>query len=528
MQNQILVKRALISVTDKTGIVEFARTLHKQGIEILSTGGTKEILQKHSIPVREVAEYTDFPEIMGGRVKTLHPKIHGGILGRRDQDRNVMDELGINPIDLVVVNLYPFQETINNPACTLTDAIEQIDIGGPAMIRAAAKNNTFVAVVVDPEDYEQVGLELSKNNNSLSEKTSFALAAKAFTLTSNYDQVVSKYLNQLIPEVRIPSHTKEFPEILDNQFFKKEDLRYGENPHQKAAFYVERHTTAGSLASARLIQGTAASFNNIVDTEAAFVCVRSFPKPACVIVKHANPCGVAVADSVCKAYQLAYATDPTSSYGGIIAFNHDLDADTVRTILAQQFVEVIVAPDISREAQKLLAEKPKIRVFICPITEGPYLHGYDYKRISGGLLVQTPDELNYDEALLEVVTTKQPTEKQRSDLLFAWTVAKYVKSNAIVYARDGATLGIGAGQMSRIDSAKIASLKAQAVNYSLVDGVMASDAFFPFPDSIDLAASIGIKAIIQPGGSIRDAQVIERANELGMIMLFTHIRHFKH
>lgn len=522
------MKRALISVANKAGITEFAKQLHQQGIEIISTGGTAQALRLERIPVTDVSDYTGFPEMMAGRVKTLHPKIHGGILARRGVDEATLAEFSIQPIDIVVANLYPFGEVIQQPDCTYEQAIEQIDIGGPAMIRAAAKNHASVTVVTDPKDYSRIIEELKAQKNQITTATRLELAIKAFGYTSQYDRMIANYLQKQIQSpVKEPSI--EFPDVLSCEFYKKMDLRYGENPHQRAAFYAEANPPQGSLATAALLQGTALSFNNIADGEAAFACVQAFTdEPACVIVKHANPCGVALGKNPLAAYTRAYQCDPTSAFGGIIAFNRELDAQTAQAILANQFVEVIIAPTISNDAQTVLQAKPKIRVLSCQLPMVTAQNGLDYKRIHGGLLLQEPDCVSYLKDQLQVVTQKKPTKSEHRDLLFAWTVAKFVKSNAIVFARDGATLGIGAGQMSRIDSARIASEKAADAKLSLTQAVMASDAFFPFADSVEIAAKLGISAIIQPGGSIRDSEVISCADSHHLSMVFTHIRHFRH
>ena len=516
----IKIKRALISVTDKTGLVEFCRGLVAEGVEILSTGGTAALLMQNKVPVSEVAGYTGFPEIMDGRVKTLHPKIHGGILGRRGVDDAVMQENGIQPIDLVVVNLYPFERTVANPECDLATAIENIDIGGPAMLRAAAKNYAHVAVVVNPDDYSKVLFELN-SEQSISEKLRFNLAAKCFQHTAGYDSAIAAYLNAIKGE--------EFPDILTCQFYLSQKMRYGENPHQKAAFYSELNAKFGTIGSSSQLQGKELSYNNLADADAALECVQAFREhPACVIVKHANPCGVAEADTLLAAYDRAYQTDPTSAFGGIIAFNRELDQDTVAEIIKRQFVEVIIAPSISKAAQTALLEKPNLRVLKCGelnYDETPVL---DFKKISGGLLVQEKDVRDVHPADLKIVSKRAPIEGELRDMLFAWKVAKFVKSNAIVYAKNGQTIGVGAGQMSRVYSAKIAGIKAADEGLKVAGSVMASDAFFPFRDGIDLAAEAGIKAIIHPGGSVRDDEVIAAANEHDIAMVFTGMRHFRH
>ncbi|OED37721.1 bifunctional phosphoribosylaminoimidazolecarboxamide formyltransferase/IMP cyclohydrolase [Chromatiales bacterium (ex Bugula neritina AB1)] len=526
-------KRALISVSDKHAIVEFARSLQEKGVEIISTGGTAKELASHGIAVLQVAEVTGFPEIMGGRVKTLHPKIHGGILARRDTDTEVMDAHAITAIDMVVVNLYPFRETIAQADCTLADAIENIDIGGPAMIRSSAKNHRDVIVVTDPEDYQMV-LQALDDNLDLPADKRFALAQKAFAHTAGYDLAISDYF----ATVQQPPAAPAFVDTLNLRFHKQSDLRYGENPHQSAAFYRESAVNTDSIACSRQIQGKELSFNNIADADAALECVKQFEATACVIVKHANPCGVAAAASLSQCYELAYRTDPVSAFGGIIAFNEALDADTASLIVERQFAEVIVAPSVDKAAQDVLATKPNIRVLEYAgslssqaensqdIVQAAATH--DYRRINGGLLVQDSDSLRVSEADLTIATTQAPTAKQIEDLLFAWKVVKYVKSNAIVFCENQATVGVGAGQMSRVYSARIAAIKARDANLTVAGTVLASDAFFPFRDTIDQAAEYGVSAIIQPGGSMRDAEVVDAANEHGIAMVFTGARHFRH
>ncbi len=517
------VRRALLSVSDKSGLVDFARALSAAGIELLSTGGTHRVLHQAGIPVREVADVTGFPEIMDGRVKTLHPKIHGGILGRRGIDDAVMAEHGIAAIDLVVVNLYPFEQTIAKPDVAFDDAIENIDIGGPAMLRAAAKNHAHVAVVVDPADYSSVLAAL--DNNALDAALRRRLATKAFAHSSRYDAAVAGYLSSLDDT----GAREDFPGVLGLQFEKKQVMRYGENPHQRAAFYAEAKPPAGSIAAAVQLQGKALSYNNVADADAALECVKSFSKPACVIVKHANPCGVAVSlDGIGHAYDLAFQTDPTSAFGGIVAFNRELDAATAKAIIERQFVEVIIAPVISADARTAVVTKQNVRLLECGAWPQPPLPALDYKRIGGGLLVQDRDDHRIVESDLKVVTKRAPTEAELHDLIFAWKVAKFVKSNAIVYARNRQTIGVGAGQMSRVYSAKIAGIKAADEKLEVRGSVMASDAFFPFRDGIDAAAAAGIVAVIQPGGSVRDAEVIAAADEAGMAMVFTGVRHFRH
>ena len=511
------IKRALISVSDKTGIAEFAKSLSSLNIEIISTGGTAKLLQDNNISVTEVSDFTGYPEMMAGRVKTLNPKIHGGILARRGKDEEVMSRNDIKPIDLVVVNLYPFQQTINNPNCTEEDAIENIDIGGPAMLRSSAKNHISVTVVVDTADYQLVIDEITKNGNTtLSMRKS--LAMKTFEHTAQYDGAIASYLGRM---------EDGFSNTINLQFVKSQTMRYGENPHQSAAFYKELNLLEASVSSSHQIQGKPLSYNNLADADAALECVRDFEEPSCVIIKHANPCGVATRTNIYDAYQSAYLTDPTSAFGGIIAFNRELDKETAKSIIDQQFVEVIIAPHITDSAKAVLLNKENIRVLECGNLEKAK-HSFDYKKISGGLLVQDKDlaSLNLDD--MKCVSSLQPSDSQMKDLLFAWKVAKYVKSNAIVYAKDQMTIGVGAGQMSRIYSAKIAGIKAADENFEVKGSVMASDAFFPFRDGIDSAAQAGISAIIHPGGSMRDNEIISAANEHDIAMIFTGMRHFKH
>ena len=516
-----LMTRALISVSDKSGIVDFCRELHQLGIELLSTGGTAKALMEAHIPVTEVSDYTGFPEMMDGRVKTLHPKVHGGILGRRGIDDAIMAANAIKPIDMVVVNLYPFEQTIANPECNFETAIENIDIGGPTMIRAAAKNHADVAIIVNPDDYASILAELKQADNKLSAKTRFNLALKSFEHTARYDTAIATYLGKLNEVV--------FPDTLNLQFYHNQALRYGENPHQSAAFYREKTAAAGTIAAAQQHQGKELSYNNIVDADAALECVKTFnDKPTCVIVKHANPCGVAQADSLLDAYDKAYATDPTSAFGGIIAFNQELDEQTATEIINRQFVEVIIAPTITPAALAALEAKQNIRVLACGVWSTFNTPSFDYKRVAGGLLVQDKDfgEISLDD--LKIVSQRQPTEQELADLLFAWKVAKFVKSNAIVYCKNGQTIGVGAGQMSRVYSAKIAGIKAADEGLVVPGSALASDAFFPFRDGIDAAAEAGITAIIQPGGSMRDNEVIDAANEHNIAMVFTGMRHFRH
>ncbi|MQX53071.1 bifunctional phosphoribosylaminoimidazolecarboxamide formyltransferase/IMP cyclohydrolase [Alcanivorax sediminis] len=518
------VERALISVSDKTGIVEFAQALAGKGVELLSTGGTYKKLQEAGIAVREVSEYTGFPEMMDGRVKTLHPKVHGGILGRRGQDDQVMADNDISRIDLVVVNLYPFEATVANPDCSLEDAIENIDIGGPTMVRSAAKNNAHVGIVTAAGDYQRVLDDMEANGGALSDTLRFDLAIKAFEHTAAYDSAIANYFGKMVGE-----NNQDFPRTINLNFEKTQNMRYGENPHQKAAFYTERTPAPASIATAKQLQGKELSYNNIADTDAALECVKSFTKPACVIVKHANPCGVAVSlDGIGKAYDLAFETDTESAFGGIIAFNRELDATTAKAIVDRQFVEVIIAPSVSEEALAITAAKQNVRVLVCGEITGPTEGGLDYKRVNGGLLVQDRDIGMITEGDLKVVTKRAPTEAEMHDLIFAWKVAKFVKSNAIVYAKNRQTVGVGAGQMSRVNSARIAAIKAEHAGLQVEGSVMASDAFFPFRDGIDNAAKVGISCVIQPGGSIRDEEVIAAADEAGMAMVFTGMRHFRH
>lgn len=528
------ISRALISVSDKQDIIEFATKLSSLGVEILSTGGTASLLRQNGLTIKDVSEHTGHPEIMDGRVKTLHPKIHGGILGRRDKDKDVMKQHEIQPIDLVIVNLYPFAQTVANTDCSFEDAIENIDIGGPAMVRASAKNFKDVTIVVDPKDYQEVLEEISKNSLGISFNRRFSLAVKAFEHTAQYDGMVANHLGALMlsdEQTDVDECTlqhRAFPRTMNIQMHKKQDLRYGENSHQNAAFYIEHELEEASVASAIQIQGKELSYNNIADTDAALECVKEFVEPACVIVKHANPCGVAISNTILEAYQLAYKTDPTSAFGGIIAFNKQLDAQTAETIINQQFVEVIIAPTVSDEAKQIIANKPNVRLLVCGDWQGQLTTQNDYKRVNGGLLVQERDFGMVEKAELKVMTKLHPTQSQLNDLLFTWKVAKYVKSNAIVYSKNQATIGVGAGQMSRVYSAKIAGIKAKDENLEVKGCVMASDAFFPFRDGIDAAAQAGVSAIIQPGGSLRDQEVIDAANEHGIAMVFTGMRHFKH
>jgi phosphoribosylaminoimidazolecarboxamide formyltransferase/IMP cyclohydrolase len=516
------ISRALISVSDKTGILSFAKALAERGVEILSTGGTARLLADNGVPVTEVSDHTGFPEMMDGRVKTLHPKIHGGILGRRGIDDLVMDEHAIPPIDMVVVNLYPFEQAVADPACTLGTAIENIDIGGPTMLRAAAKNHADVTVLVDAGDYDRVLAEMDENNGAVTAATRFDLAVKTFEHTANYDGAIANYLG-----ARLDGGLAPFPRTINLQFRQVQAMRYGENPHQKAAFFIERDQPEACISTARQIQGKELSYNNIADTDAALECVKQFSEgPACVIVKHANPCGVALGDTLAEAYERAFGTDPESAFGGIIAFNRELDAETARAIVDRQFVEVIIAPSVAPEAAEAVAGKKNVRLLACGEWTSEAIHRLDFKRVNGGLLVQDADlQLNHE---MRVVTRRAPTEKEMEDLVFTWRVAKFVKSNAIVYGRDNMTIGVGAGQMSRVNSARIAGIKAEQAGLAVPGSVMASDAFFPFRDGLDNAAAAGIRAVIQPGGSMRDEEVIAAADEHDIAMVFTGMRHFRH
>ena len=519
----VTIKRALLSVSDKTGLVDFARALVARKVEILSTGGTARALRDAGIAVIDVGTYTGFPEIMDGRVKTLHPRVHGGLLGRRGVDDAVMQKHDIPRIDLLAVNLYPFAATVARPDCTYAEAIENIDIGGPAMVRAASKNHESVTVIVDPTDYPHVLADLDANDGATSIDTRASLAAKAFAHTAKYDTMVSEYLLG-----REANAEESFPDTLPLVFEKLQDLRYGENPHQRAAFYREPSARGSCVATARMLQGKELSFNNIADTDTAVECVRVFNEPACVIVKHANPCGVATAVSLVDAYDRAYRTDPTSAFGGIIAFNRELDEETAVAIVGRQFVEVIAAPSISAGAAAALAGRQNVRVLaVGPLSNRPTSE-IEYRSVAGGLLAQSRDTALADPSTFRIVTQKKPTPTQYADLWFAWRVAKYVKSNAIVFAREGMTIGVGAGQMSRVYSTRIAAIKAKDEGLTVEGSVMASDAFFPFRDGIDVAAEYGIKAIVQPGGSKRDEEVIAAADEHGMTMAFTGMRHFRH
>ncbi len=520
MTNKPVVRRALISVSDKTGVAGFARRLQHGGAEILSTGGTAALLREQGIPVVEVSEFTGSPEAMAGRVKTLHPKVHGGILGRRGIDDAEMKQHGFEPIDLVAVNLYPFAETVARPGSTFDDAIENIDIGGPTMIRAAAKNHVSVAVVVDPDDYDTVCDELERAEE-ISLDTRLHLARKAFEYTARYDDAIADYLGT----GRGPGD--HFPATFNRQYQRVQSLRYGENPHQHAAFYRDAGANGAGVANARQLSGKALSYNNIADTDAALQCVRQFgDQHACVIVKHANPCGVAIAGSLSEAYERAFETDPESAFGGVIAFSRPLDDATARCIIDRQFVEVIIAPEVEPGVPDIVAEKKNVRLLTCGFEGTEASAWLDYKRVHGGLLVQDADLALWEE--LKTVTDNEPDDGMMRDLVFAWKVAKFVKSNAIVYARDEMTIGVGAGQMSRVNSARIAGIKAGHAGLEIAGSAMASDAFFPFRDAIDTAAKEGIRAVIQPGGSLRDDEVIRACDEHGIAMVFTGMRHFRH
>lgn len=523
MPQKKAIKRALLSVSDKTHLLDFAKQLHTHGIELLSTGGTAKLLSDNDIPVIEVSDYTGFPEMMDGRVKTLHPKIHGGILARRGTDDAVMQKHDIPGIDLVIVNLYPFAETIAKENCTLEDAIENIDIGGPTMVRAAAKNHAHVAIVVNPSDYSLILQELEGNNGSISKELRFKLASKAFEHTAGYDGMIANYLGSIVENGK----AEGFPSTFNTQFKLAQTTRYGENSHQKGAFYISGNQTGANISTAKQLQGKELSYNNIADTDAALECVKQFSsdEPTCVIVKHANPCGVAIGTDLLDAYGRAFNTDTESAFGGIIAFNQELDEKTAQTIIDKQFVEVIIAPSITQGAVETVSTKKNVRLLECG-EFGEAMPRLDYKRVNGGLLVQDADLDLYEK--LDIVTQRSPSEEEMRDLLFAWKVAKFVKSNAIVYCKDNMTIGVGAGQMSRINSARIAGIKAEQANLTVTGSVMASDAFFPFRDGIDAAADAGIVAVIQPGGSMRDEEVISAANEAGMAMVFTGMRHFRH
>ncbi|MFT5481880.1 MAG: phosphoribosylaminoimidazolecarboxamide formyltransferase/IMP cyclohydrolase [Halieaceae bacterium] len=523
LNQAVTIKRALISVSDKAGIVEFASELRRHGVALLSTGGTYRMLSESGIEVTEVSDYTGFPEMMAGRVKTLHPKVHGGILGRRGIDDSTMAEHDIDPIDMVVVNLYPFEKTVARRDCSLEDAVENIDIGGPTMVRAAAKNHRDVAIVVSSTDYSRITAEMDANAGATGLDTRFDLAIKAYEHTAAYDGAIANYFGRLVA-----GGSTAFPRTFNTQLRKAQEMRYGENPHQQAAFYVEANPAEACIATAKQLQGKALSYNNVADTDAALECVKNFEEPACVIVKHANPCGVAIAADIGTAYDRAFATDPESAFGGIIAFNRELDGDTAKRIVDSQFVEVIIAPAVSAAAIAAVAAKGNVRLLCCGAWQASGGAALDYKRVNGGLLVQDRDQGMVTQSDLKIVSKRQPTEAEIRDLLFTWKVAKFVKSNAIVYGRDGQTVGVGAGQMSRINSARIAGIKAEHAGLEVRGSVMASDAFFPFADGIENAGEAGIAAVIQPGGSIRDEDVIAKADEFDMAMVFTGMRHFRH
>ncbi|HJR72117.1 MAG TPA: bifunctional phosphoribosylaminoimidazolecarboxamide formyltransferase/IMP cyclohydrolase [Luteimonas sp.] len=520
--DRLPIRRALLSVSDKTGLIDLGRALAARGVELLSTGGTAKALRDAGLAVKDVAEATGFPEMMDGRVKTLHPVVHGGLLGRAGTDDAVMAQHGIAPIDLLVLNLYPFEKVSADPSSSMDDIVENIDIGGPAMLRSAAKNFARVAVATDPAQYAGIVEELNANDGALSAKTRFALSVAAFNRVAQYDACISDYLSSIQDD----GNRSTFPAQQNGNFVKVMDLRYGENPHQAGAFYRDLYPVPGTLATFAQLQGKELSYNNLADADAAWECVRQFQTPACVIVKHANPCGVAQGIACGDAYELAYATDPTSAFGGIIAFNTKLDAATAKVILDRQFVEVLIAPDYEDGALDYAKKKANVRVLRIPHGDGRNL--YDVKRVGSGLLMQSADDREVGRDELKVVTKRAPTPAELDDLLFAWRVAKFVKSNAIVYAKDQRTIGVGAGQMSRVISAKIAGLKAEEAGLSVPGSVMASDAFFPFRDGIDAAASVGIQAVIQPGGSMRDNEVIAAADEHGLAMVFTGVRHFRH
>ncbi len=521
-----MIKQALISVSDKTGVLEFARALAAMNVRLLSTGGTAKLLAEHGLAVTEVADYTGFPEMLDGRVKTLHPKVHGGILARRDFPAH-MDALAqhdIPTIDMVVVNLYPFQQTVAKDQCSLEDAIENIDIGGPAMLRSSAKNHKDVVVICDPADYAQVLSEMHAQQGDVSYETRFSLAKKVFAHTAQYDGAITNYLSSLGQD-REHATRSAYPETLNLHFSKVQEMRYGENPHQSAAFYRDVKPVDGALANYRQLQGKELSYNNIADADAAWECVKTFEGHACVIIKHANPCGVAVGANAGEAYAKAFQTDPTSAFGGIIAFNCELDGKAAEAV-AKQFVEVLIAPSFTADALKIFEAKQNVRLLEIPLAR--VMNNYDMKRVGGGLLLQSPDAKNVELAELKIVSKKQPTPQQLQDMMFAWRVAKFVKSNAIVFCGNGMTLGVGAGQMSRVDSARIASIKAQNAGLQLAGSAVASDAFFPFRDGLDVVVAAGATAVIQPGGSMRDQEVIDAADEQGIVMALTGTRHFRH
>ncbi len=521
-----MIKQALISVSDKTGVLEFARALAAMNVKLLSTGGTAKLLADNGLAVTEVADYTGFPEMLDGRVKTLHPKVHGGILARRDFPEHMaaLSQHQIPTSDMVVVNLYPFRQTVAKEQCSLEDAIENIDIGGPAMLRSSAKNHKDVVVICDPADYVCVLDEMRTKNGDVSYDTRFALAKKVFAHTAQYDGAITNYLTSLGDD-RQHATRSAYPETLNLHYTKVQDMRYGENPHQSAAFYRDVVAVEGALANYRQLQGKELSYNNIADADAAWECVKTFDGAACVIIKHANPCGVAVGADAAEAYAKAFQTDPTSAFGGIIAFNCELDGKAAEAV-AKQFVEVLIAPSFTADARQVFEAKQNVRLLEIPL--GGATNGYDMKRVGGGLLLQSPDAKNVQLAELKIVSKKQPTPKELQDMMFAWRVAKFVKSNAIVFCGNGMTLGVGAGQMSRVDSARIASIKAQNAGLQLAGSAVASDAFFPFRDGLDVVVAAGATAVIQPGGSMRDQEVIDAADEHGIVMALTGTRHFRH
>ena len=521
-----MIQQALISVSDKTGVLEFARALAAMNVKLLSTGGTAKLLADNGLAVTEVADYTGFPEMLDGRVKTLHPKVHGGILARRDFPEHMaaLDQHAIPTIDMVVVNLYPFQQTIAREQCSLDNAIENIDIGGPAMLRSSAKNHKDVVVICDPSDYSTVLDEMRSQNGEVSYETRFGLAKKVFAHTAQYDGAITNYFSALGPD-REHSTRSAYPETLNLHFTKVQDMRYGENPHQQAAFYRDIAAVDGSLANYRQLQGKELSYNNIADADAAWECVKTFEGNACVIIKHANPCGVAVGKDAGEAYAKAFQTDPTSAFGGIIAFNGELDGKAAEAV-ARQFVEVLIAPSFTADALKVFESKQNVRLLQIPLAHA--VNAIDIKRVGGGVLLQSPDAKNVQLAELKIVSKKQPAPQELQDMMFAWRVAKFVKSNAIVFCANGMTLGVGAGQMSLVDSARIASIKAQNAGLQLAGSAVASDAFFPFRDGLDVVVAAGATAVIQPGGSMRDQEVIDAANEHGIVMALTGTRHFRH
>jgi len=526
-----MIRTALLSVSDKNGIVPFAKALHEQGVKLISTGGTAKLLADNQLPVVEVASLTKFPEMLDGRVKTLHPMVHGGLLARRDFPEHMaaLKEHGIDTIDMLVINLYPFNETVANENCSFEDAVENIDIGGPAMLRAAAKNHQDVTVLISPEDYVPVLAEMKANNNSVSYQTNLSLAKKVFAHTARYDGAIANYLSALGDDLDHRARSA-YPETLHLAFEKVQEMRYGENPHQSAAFYRDISPVSGALANYKQLQGKELSYNNIADADSAWECVKSFTDnvgdaAACVIIKHANPCGVAVGANALEAYQKAFKTDPSSAFGGIIAFNVSCDG-TAAEAISKQFVEVLIAPSFSDEAKAIFASKQNVRLLEIPL--GTACNAYDFKRVGGGLLVQSPDAKNVLQSEMRVVSQRQPSPSEMIDMMFAWRVAKFVKSNAIVYCANGMTLGIGAGQMSRVDSARMASIKAENAGLSLKGSAVASDAFFPFRDGLDVVVNGGASCAIQPGGSMRDDEIIAAANEHGIAMVFTGIRHFRH